>query len=134
MHELAVCQSLLAEAERVARNHGAARVTRLVLTIGPLSGVEAPLLERAFTVARAGTMADGAELEISLAPVVVWCPECDRESIVATNALVCGGCGDWRMQLRSGDELMLRQVGIDDAAEVEAGPVAGNNSMEETDV
>lgn len=128
MHELAVCQGLLAEAERVARDHGAARVTRLVLTIGPLSGVEAPLLERAFTIARAGTMAEGAALEITRAPVVVWCPECARETTVAPNALICGACGTWRVQLRSGDELILRQVGIDDA------PQGHDMAKEETDV
>ena len=43
MHELSVCLSLLDQVERIAREHGADRVVRIVLRIGPLSGVEAPL-------------------------------------------------------------------------------------------
>ena len=64
MHELAVCQSLLEEVKRVARENGAASVTRIVLKVGPLSGVEADLLRNAYPLAAAGTIAEDAELEI----------------------------------------------------------------------
>jgi len=114
MHELAVCQSLLREAERVAETHGARTITRLAVVIGPLSGVEAPLLERAFTIAREGTIAEQATLAVEQAPVVVWCPDCKKESAVATNKLLCIGCGNWRVTLRSGDELVLKQVELSD--------------------
>jgi len=126
MHELSVCQSLIAEVERVAAAHDAERATKLTLAIGPLSGVEAPLLERAFTIARAGTVAEEAELEIEIMPVNVWCEECRTESEAEVNALVCERCGTWMVALRSGDELLLKSVelaGTRDPAR-EAPPVA----------
>ncbi|MEC3862775.1 hydrogenase maturation nickel metallochaperone HypA [Mesobacterium sp. TK19101] len=113
MHELAVSQSLIAEAMRTALHHGAVRVTALTVQIGPLSGVEAPLLDRAFSVARAGTMLETSVLTMEIAPVVVWCPACQTETTVAPNALLCGQCGDWKVTLRSGDELVLKQVELD---------------------
>jgi hydrogenase nickel incorporation protein HypA/HybF len=110
MHELAVCQSLLREVERVASAHGNLDVTAIVVAVGPLSGVEAPLLTRAFSVARAGTIAEHAVLEIETMPVTVWCKDCGVQTEVRPNALLCGNCDAWQVELRSGDELLLRRV------------------------
>lgn len=110
MHELAICQSLLREVQRVAARNDASEVVRIGVVVGPLSGVEAPLLERAFTLARCGTIAANATLEIEEAPLMVWCESCGVESQVAMNALLCGRCGTWKVDLRSGNELLLKQV------------------------
>jgi hydrogenase nickel incorporation protein HypA/HybF len=112
MHELSICQGLLAEAARVARAHGALSVRRLSVLIGPLSGVEASQLARAFDVARVGTMAEAADLDINKAPVVVWCDRCGIESVVAPNSLVCDACGSWDVALRSGSEMLLKRVDL----------------------
>ena len=110
MHELSVCQSLLRAAEKTAAEHGARGIVTVTVAVGPLSGVEAPLLARAFTVARMGTMAEGAELEIEAMPVRVWCEACEIETETAANALLCGGCGSWQVGLKSGDELLLKSL------------------------
>ena len=110
MHELAVCQSLLREVERVARQRGARVVTQIHLSIGPLSGVEADLLRRAFTIARTGTVAARAALVTEPAPVRVSCSRCERESAVPANRLLCPRCGEWRTRLVSGDEMALVRV------------------------
>ena len=112
MHEMAICQSLLAEVGRVAAEHPATVVTRVSVSVGPLSGVEAALLTRAFDLARLGTVADGAVLEIEQMPVTIWCDACGIESRVEANTLVCGGCGGWRVTVRSGDELLLKRVAL----------------------
>ena len=69
MHELSVCQALLAQVEQVARENAAHSVEKVVLRIGPLSGVEPRLLQDAFPIARAGTVAAGAELVIEELPL-----------------------------------------------------------------
>ncbi len=113
MHELAVCQALLDEVERVAAASGARAVRRIQISIGPLSGVEAGLLARAFSVARAGGIAEHASLELEETPVRVHCPACGKDSDAAANRLLCASCGGWRVRLISGDELLLRQVELD---------------------
>lgn len=110
MHELAVCQALLEQVERAARAAGAATVARVVLRVGPLSGVEPALLARAFEVARAGGIAAAAELRVEPAPVRVRCRECRAEHDVPPNRLLCPGCGSWRTELRAGDELVLQRL------------------------
>jgi len=110
MHELAVCQALLTEVERLARERDGATVTRIVLRVGPLSGIEPQLLERAFTVARAGGVAARATLHIETMPVRIRCLACDVESETLPNHLVCPHCGGWRTQLVNGDELLLQTL------------------------
>lgn len=110
MHELSVCQALLAQVEQVARDNAAHSVDKVVLRIGPLSGVEPRLLQDAFPIARAGTVAAAAELVIEELPLTVHCQSCGAETAATPNRLVCGACGDWHTQLISGDELLLASV------------------------
>jgi hydrogenase nickel incorporation protein HypA/HybF len=110
MHELSICQSLLEKVERIAAENSATDVNRVFVAVGPLSGVEPALLARAFEVARLGTIAEHAALEIETAPAVVWCEACVSETPVAANSLLCGRCGSWQVELKSGDELLLTRV------------------------
>jgi hydrogenase nickel incorporation protein HypA/HybF len=110
MHELAICQALIGEVAAVARTEQASSVTEVFVRLGPLSGVEHTLMQNAFPIAAAGTVASEATLHLEDAAVCVRCEECGAESEVATNRLTCGCCGNWRTQLISGDELLLQRV------------------------
>ncbi len=110
MHELAVSQSLLREVQRVAQAHAAVSVSRVLVQIGPLSGVEPSLLREAFPLAAAGTLAERAELVIETVPLRVRCETCGAESEARPNRLLCGACGGWHTRLLSGDELLLASV------------------------
>ncbi len=110
MHELSVCHGLLDQVARVAADHGATGVKRVVVRIGPLSGIVPELLRQAFPLARAGTIAEAAELAIEELPVRVHCDACGADSDARPNRLLCGECGDWHTQLVSGDELLLASV------------------------
>ncbi len=113
MHELAVCQGLLGQLERIAAQHGARRVTRIVIRNGPLSGVEPRLLQDAFPLAAAGTLAAESELVVESTPLTVRCDQCGAESEARPNRLICAVCGDWHTRLVSGDELILASVELD---------------------
>lgn len=113
MHELSVCLALMQEVERVAAEHGARRVERILLRVGPLSGVEPALLQHAFPLAAAGTVAEAARLEIETGPVIVHCSQCDRETEVPAGRLVCAACGDFRTRVIRGEELLLESLELD---------------------
>ena len=85
---------------------------------GPLSGVEYPLMQNAFPIAAAGTVASDASLHLEATPIRVLCSECGEQSEVPMNRLVCAHCGDWRTELLSGDELLLRRVVMGDVQHV----------------
>ena len=110
MHELSVCLSLLDQLNELAGKHGGRRITGIELDIGPLSGVEPDLLENAWPIAAAESIAETAELTITEAEIVVHCSSCDAETAASANRLVCGACGDFRTNLVSGDEMILRRV------------------------
>ena len=131
MHELAVCQSLLRQVEMVVATHGATAADRIVISVGPLSGVEPALLASAFTIAREGTAASGAELEIETAAIRVECRQCGQSGAAQPNRLVCDDCGDWRVRVTHGEELMLLRVVL--AKETDR-PVPGNGDKSEDSV
>ena len=112
MHELSICQAVVAEVERIARQHDAA-VASITLKIGPLSGVEAMQLEQVYPLAVAGTVLNRARLVIDSVPVRVRCLTCLEESDAAPNRMVCAHCGDWHTKIVSGDELLLASVELD---------------------
>lgn len=112
MHEMAVCQGLVDQVEEVARSQRGQRVERIDVSVGPLSGVEPQLLQQAFPLAAAGSLAEGAQLIIETAPVRVHCDDCGRDSEAGATRLVCAHCGNWRTRLISGDELLLMRVEI----------------------
>ena len=117
MHELAICQALLEEVGRTARGHRADRVAAIRVRCGALSGVEPGLLQRAYEVAREGTLAAGATLTIEDSPVRVRCTRCGSESGATPQRLLCATCGDWRTEVVAGDELLLMSIELVGAAE-----------------
>lgn len=110
MHELSICQALLDQVERIAVEHGASAVERILLRVGPLAGVEGSLLRHAFPLVAAGTVAENAELVIEAAPVRVACNDCGAETDATPNRLLCGDCGSYKTRLVSGDELLLANL------------------------
>lgn len=110
MHELAVCESMLAQVRQIAAQRGAASVGRIVLRIGPLSGVEPELLEHAFAIARAGRYTADASLQIERVAIEVRCRDCGAEAVAAANRMLCSECGSWRVELVRGDEMLLASV------------------------
>jgi hydrogenase nickel incorporation protein HypA/HybF len=110
MHELSVCHALLDQVALIASRHRATGVGNVTVRIGPLSGVEPSLLTQAFPLARAGTVAEAAELVIEPAPVRVRCDVCEAETDASVNRLLCAACGDYHTRLVSGDELLLVSV------------------------
>ncbi|MCP5265432.1 MAG: hydrogenase maturation nickel metallochaperone HypA [Burkholderiaceae bacterium] len=127
MHELSVCQGLLAEVERVAMQHRARGVERIDVRIGVLAGVEPELLASAFEIARAGTIADDAVLRLSSEPARIACRDCAHQAEVPSSRLVCPACGTWKIDLIAGDALLLERVvliGDDDPGDAGEQPPA----------
>ena len=110
MHELSVCLSLLQQMETIAKERNAARIEKIFLRVGPLSGIEPALLRNAYPLAVAGTLAADAELLIDTSDVVVSCTQCGAESTVRPNRLICSDCGDFRTRVISGDEMILQRL------------------------
>ena len=113
MHELSICQSIIEQATQIAQQNNAQSVSRIIIDIGPLSGVEAALLEHAFPIASAGTIAQNSVLETHILPIIIRCNLCNNENEASANKLLCSACGTWQTTLISGDEMLLRTIELD---------------------
>ena len=118
MHELSVCQSIIQQAQTIATQNQASAISRIELAIGPLAGVDIQLLQHAFPLAAAGTMAEKAELVAQSLPLRVRCLSCFRESDAQPNRLLCGHCNDWHTQLVSGDEMLIKSIELETEEDV----------------
>jgi hydrogenase nickel incorporation protein HypA/HybF len=113
MHELSIIASLFETLEAQAREHGAVRITRVHLRVGPLSGAVPDLLRDAFDMFKNGTIAEGAPLEIIESPVRVKCRACGAETEPKDFVLKCSECGSADAALCSGTDLYLDKIELE---------------------
>ncbi len=110
MHELSIAEVLVIQLQRLADREGARRVTRVVLRIGALSGVEPEALRFAFPVAAEGSCAEGADLILEEAPLKVRCDDCGAETPAEPLAIRCAACGGDRVRITDGSEMILQSA------------------------
>lgn len=103
----------MTQVETIALERHATQVISIVVGLGPLSGVEEKLLQHAYPMASAGSIAEQAELLIEPIPLKVECTQCGQQSKAVANKMICGFCGDWRTSVVSGDELLLMSVELE---------------------
>lgn len=66
MHESGLIEDLLRKVESLVKENGGQRAAVISLRIGPLAGIQADHLREHFQMAAPGTVAEGAELRISV--------------------------------------------------------------------
>ena len=86
---------------------------RILLRVGLLSGVEPDLLKHAFSIAREGTVAAKAALEVETGPVRVKCRQCGGSGEVTPNRLLCPDCGGWQVDVTEGEEMLLLSLDLE---------------------
>jgi len=108
VHEYGIASSLLRMAEAHVRKHDAARVVRLEVRIGELSGVEVPLLETAWSLVRERSVCAGVDLDVRRVPARWACPRCEAP-LPPGARLSCPACGV-PAKLTAGGELFLDRI------------------------
>jgi len=113
VHELSLVASVFDILEEKAREHGAARVTKVVLKVGVMSGVVPDLLEPAFDSYKKGTLAEEARLEIVIVPVKLRCPDCGGETAREDTDFSCAACGSRRVEIVAGRDLTVETIELE---------------------
>ncbi|BBG66379.1 [NiFe] hydrogenase nickel incorporation protein HypA [Hydrogenimonas sp.] len=110
MHEYSIVQALLDQCEEHARTNEAEKITRIEVKIGVLSGVEPHLLETAFNTFKERTICDSAEFVIQIQPVVIFCSECSKESVLSEHDYSCPRCGSALVRIIDGEDMFLMRL------------------------
>ena len=118
MHELSIASAILEAVRKEADKRPGARVTKVGVKIGALSGVEPEALSFSFTVLVQGTDLDPLTLEIESVPRRQRCPACDLTFEVSEDSLACPRCGLAETVLSGGEELDLAYLEIEEQSGV----------------
>ncbi|MEJ2290270.1 MAG: hydrogenase maturation nickel metallochaperone HypA [Deinococcales bacterium] len=114
MHELSIARSVVDLAVQAATDDQAERITRVGLRVGTFAGVDTGALDSAFAIARLGTLAEEAELEIDSVALVCHCAACDIDFEVDDRYGIarCPRCATVSGVIRHGMELEVSFVEV----------------------
>jgi len=113
MHEYSIVQSLLDSCEENAKANEAKKVTKVVVKIGVLSGVEPDLLQIAFDTFKEKTICEEAEFIMNIQPVVIQCEKCKEESILEKHQYNCPKCEAIEIKILDGEDMFLMQLELE---------------------
>ena len=110
MHEYSIVQSLINSCEENAKANDADKVTKVVVKIGVMSGVEPDLLQTAFDTFKEETICSEAEFIINLQPILIKCHKCKEESTLEKNEYNCPKCQSVELDVIDGEDMYLMQL------------------------
>jgi len=109
MHELSIVQSMMKIVEDVAKDK---EVSKLVVKIGKMGGVEPHFLKESFDVFKENTICHNAVMEIIEVDIKVRCFDCNEESIINNFDFHCPKCGSEKTKLISGNEMHIDYIEV----------------------
>jgi len=113
MHEIGIAKGIIDIAESKAREQNSASIQLIKVRLGDYAGVSREALEFGFDVARRGSLAENARLEIENVPMLLSCVLCGPVSNPIRNVLLmCPQCG-LPIEPRSDDELQVEYVELE---------------------
>lgn len=107
MHEYSIVQALLTQCEDIARENEAESVTKIVVKIGQMSGVEPYLLETAFNTFKEKTICDGADFVMNVQPLVIECRACGAVTELEKIYYKCPVCESLDVKVIDGEDMFL---------------------------
>jgi hydrogenase nickel insertion protein HypA len=110
MHEYSVVQALLEQIENVAEQNDASEVTKIVVKIGVMSGIEAHLLEIAFNTFKEKTICDSAEFVMNIQPLTIECQGCGEVSELQKIHYCCQKCESTNVKVIDGEDMFLMSL------------------------
>jgi hydrogenase nickel incorporation protein HypA/HybF len=103
MHELSIAQSIV---DAVCERAGDRPVRSVMIRVGALTAVVPEAMRFCFELAVAGTVADGARLDIERRPGTVHCRRCGDDAVIDDLILLCP-CGSADVAVTAGRELQI---------------------------
>jgi hydrogenase nickel incorporation protein HypA/HybF len=112
MHEMSLAEGIRELIEDAARREGFSRVASVWLEIGRLSAVEPEAMRFCFAATMAGSVADGARLEIIDIPGRGQCPACGHDTLLDAIYDPCEHCGEVPVVVTGGTEMRVKELEV----------------------
>ena len=114
MHEFGIANSVLDAARAEAQLRPSMRLTKIVLRVGDLAGVDPDALSFCFEALVKETEWEPVVLEIERPPQRRGCSQCGGEFEVLNQNTACPTCGETLTTFLSGNELELAYLEMED--------------------
>jgi hydrogenase nickel incorporation protein HypA/HybF len=113
MHEFSIIQSLMGLIEKNAKENNAKSVSKVIVKIGKMSGIEPHLLKMAFDTFKEKTICENAELEMIIQDVIAFCEDCKNEFKIENNQFICPNCKNYNLKIIDGEDMYLMSLELD---------------------
>lgn len=113
MHEYSIVQSLIDSCEENVKANDASKVTKLVVKIGVMSGVEPDLLQTAFDTFKEATVCEEAEMIMNIQKIKIFCNSCSSETELEKNEFLCPKCESSDLNILDGEDMFLMQLELE---------------------
>ena len=110
MHEMAIAANLVEHVVEVAQRNRARLVEEVEVEVGVLQQVVPEALTLAFTVAAAGTVAEGARLKLTEVKAVAECRGCGQRFEATIDNYLCQACQRADVRIVAGNDIVLKSV------------------------
>jgi hydrogenase nickel incorporation protein HypA/HybF len=114
MHELSIAQTIVDRASTVSAQNGGARVTKIGLRIGAISGVEPDALRFGLEALTKDSPFDGVALDIELCKRRQRCTKCEGEFEPEGFHSACPTCQSNESACIAGNELDVTYFELED--------------------
>jgi hydrogenase nickel incorporation protein HypA/HybF len=113
MHEFSITESVLALALEKAGQAGAARITRINLVLGEMSGVVGECVQFYFEALSRETIAAGAQLAFEARPTRLRCHRCQAEFSPQDHDWNCPTCHEMAIEIIAGRECYMESIEVE---------------------
>lgn len=113
MHELSITENILRTCLAEAKKQGAVKIRTIHLLLGPFSGIVPECIQTYLDLLAEDTIAKGAKVKAQTLPLKVCCRDCLKESRITRASIACPFCGSLRLQILSGNELLIDRIEVD---------------------
>ena len=113
MYEFTLTNSVNDALQRLCRQTGWKKVSRVMIKIGGMRKVNPELMAFIFAAVSKDTPAEGALLSVMLLPITIRCHSCGKISTREDSAFSCPLCGSENVQVLSGLELSIEALEVE---------------------
>ena len=120
MHELSIAQSIVSCVLREVEQRQLPPVQKVVVRVGPLSGVFPEALRFGFESLVVNTPLVNTQLEIQEIPLRGKCKSCGCEFSIENNLFACSQCSATQIEVVSGSDLDIAYLEVADERKIDA--------------
>ncbi len=114
MHEYHIVEAVVKQAALTAASNKASRVTRINVVLGELSGLEEGSIRLYFEDLTKGTLAENAELVVTLEKAHLKCEKCDKTFEYEKSKFNCPLCGEQAIATERGKGLYIEGIEVEE--------------------